>query len=257
MRSIEPPSRVLFWLEGRALLELLTLPFWLPVLRRLPKGDGHPVLVVPGLLAGAPSTAPLRWFLSNRGYSPARWRLGRNLGYSPALDEAMNAHVRELAERSGSRVSLLGWSLGGVYAREIARRQPERVRQVITFGSPFRGRGTGSRAAGVYAAVAGERPEAADPDLLARIEHPPPVPCTAVHSRSDGVVAPSAATEELEHPRVENVTVRGAHFGLGANPGVWIVVADRLAQPAGTWRPFAPRNGLEGLLCWPDDSRGR
>jgi pimeloyl-ACP methyl ester carboxylesterase len=259
MHGIPPPSRLRFWCEGRVVLELATLPFWLPALRRLPRGDGHPVLVLPGFLAGARSTGLLRWFLADRGYAPVAWRLGLNLGWYDVLGEAMNAHVRELHSRAGRRVSLVGWSLGGVYAREIARQLPDLVRQVITLGSPFRGRGTGHRAGRLYASIAGERPEDVDPELLERLEHPPPVPCTAIYSPSDGVVSARAASESLEHDRVENVAVHGSHFGLGANPGAWVTIADRLSQAEGTWRPFSPR-GYQRWLCRrtapPDPGRG-
>lgn len=236
---VKPPNRLLFLLEGRAVFELATLPYWLPYFRRLPRGDGHPVLVLPGFLASSRSTAPLRRFLTARGYAAEEWGFGRNLGFHDGLGRAMNERVRHLHERSGRKVSLIGWSLGGVYAREIARDLPERVRQVVTLGSPFNGNGSGSHANGLYAAISGEHPERMPEELHRRIQHPPPVPTMAIYSKSDGVVAWRTAIERLEHDRVENVGVRGSHFGLGVNPGSWIAIADRLAQPEGDWTPFA------------------
>jgi pimeloyl-ACP methyl ester carboxylesterase len=238
---VRPPSRLLFWLEGRALLELATLPYWFPVMKRQPRGDGHPVLVLPGFLASSRSTGPLRSFLKDRGYGAERWRLGRNLGFYEALGRAMNQRVRDLHERCGGKVSLIGWSLGGVYAREIARDMPELVRQVITLGSPFRGHGAGNHASSLYEAIAGEHPEEIGEELLERMSHPPPVPTMAIFSKSDGIVSWRTAVERIEHERVENVGVHGAHCGLGVNPGAWIAIADRLAQPEGSWAPFAPK----------------
>jgi pimeloyl-ACP methyl ester carboxylesterase len=247
MTRIAPPSRLLFWLEGRALLELATLPYWSPVFKRLPRGDGHPVLVLPGFLASSRSTGLLRRFLLARGYSAEGWRLGRNLGYYDELGRAMNQRVSDLHARSGRKVSLIGWSLGGVYAREIARDLPDKVRQVVTLGSPFRGRGSGSHAGGLYAAIAGQHPERVAADFLDRMEHPPPVPTMAIFSKSDGIVAWRAAIERLEHDQVENIGVHGAHCGLGVNPGSWIAIADRLARPEGQWRPFEPK-GYQRML---------
>jgi len=243
----KPPNRMLFWLEGRALLELATLPYWIPILRRLPRGDGHPVLVLPGFLATSRSTGPLRGFLKNRGYGAERWRFGRNLGYYDELGRAMNQRVGDLHQRTGKKVSLIGWSLGGVYAREIARDQPDCVRQVVTLGSPFAGSGTGSHANELYAAIAGQHPERLPEEQRRRMQSPPPVPTMAIFSKSDGIVSWRTAVERLEHDRVENVGVRGAHCGLGVNPGAWIAIADRLAQPEGTWRPFEPK-GFQRLL---------
>ena len=247
MTAVKPPSRLYFFLEGRALLELATLPAWLPLLNRQPRGDGHTVLVLPGFLATSRSTGPLRRFLKGRGYRAERWRLGRNLGFHGELGRAMNQRLRELHRLSGRKVSLIGWSLGGIYAREMARDQPDLVRQVITLGSPFRGEGSGSHASGLYAAVTGEHPQEIDGELLAKMAHPPPVPTMAIFSKSDGIVARQAATEKLEHDRVENVGVHGSHCGLGINPGAWLAIADRLAQPEGSWTAFEPR-GYQRVL---------
>lgn len=246
-RPIRRPSRWLLWLEGRAVLELATLPCWVPVMKRQPKGDGHAVLVLPGFLASSRSTGPLRLFLKNRGYAAERWRLGRNLGYYEELGRAMNQRVEELFEETGRPVSLIGWSLGGVYAREIARARPEMVRQVVTLGSPFRGQGRGNHATGLYAAITGEHPAAMDPEFLRTMEEPPPVPCTALFSKTDGIVAWKTSIERLGHDRVENIGVHGSHCGLGVNPGSWIAIADRLAQPEGSWRPFTPK-GYQRIL---------
>ncbi len=226
---IRPPSPLLLLFEGRAALELGSLPLWWPALKRQPEGDGHPVLVLPGFLANSRSTAPLRWYLENRGYSAHRWRLGRNYGYDRLLHLQMAARVAELTERFDRKISLLGWSLGGVYARELAKEAQELVRQVITLGSPFRGGARGSRVRGLYELVTGEDPAAVEDEFI-----------TSIYTLSDSIVAWRASIERLAHDRIENIGVLSAHFGLGVNPTAWMVIADRLAQPEDDWQPFEP-----------------
>src|ERR1044072_2893079 len=139
-RTIDPPSRTLLLLEGRALPELAAFAATLPLLVSLaPRGDGHPVLIFPGLIASDVSTRPLRAYLRSRGYDVHGWGQGRNFGPRPGVERRMRDHIRELRQHSGRKVSLIGWSLGGVYARQLAKLAPDDVRQVITLGSPFNG----------------------------------------------------------------------------------------------------------------------
>src|SRR6516165_3206796 len=138
MVRIARPNPRLLPLEGRALFELAALLPAYPFLRRAPRGDGHPVLVLPGFMAGDFSTRALRRFLRDKGYMAHGWKLGRNRGPNAEVTAAMVARVQNLHARRGRTVSLIGWSLGGIYARELARAMPELVRQVITLASPFR-----------------------------------------------------------------------------------------------------------------------
>src|SRR5438093_11719991 len=117
MEAIPPPSPALLALEGRAWLELAALLPALPLLGRAPAGDGHPVLVLPGWLANDASTRALRWFLRSRGYHAHGWRLGRNLGPSAEMVSGLVARFEELRGRHGRRLTVIGWSLGGIYAR--------------------------------------------------------------------------------------------------------------------------------------------
>jgi pimeloyl-ACP methyl ester carboxylesterase len=135
------------------------------------------------------------------------------------------------------KVSLIGWSLGGIYAREIARVMPDAVRQVITLGTPFAGDGDATNVGWIYRVLSGQ-PARVDDNLSRRLRSTPPVPTTSVFSRSDGVVAWQACQEPRELPQAENVEVEGSHVGLVWHPKVWSVVADRLAQPEGAWRPY-------------------
>jgi pimeloyl-ACP methyl ester carboxylesterase len=177
----------------------------------LPRGDGHPVMLFPGLGADMAALAPLANCCRGLGYDARGWGRGLNSGpqgdYGAWID-ALAADVAAVGAERGRRVSLVGWSLGGIYANEIARRRPTSVRQVITLGTPAPGRGR------------------------------PPVPTTSIYSRSDGVV-PWRDCLGSESACMENVEVHASHAGLACHPQVWRVVADRLAQPEGRWRRYA------------------
>jgi pimeloyl-ACP methyl ester carboxylesterase len=138
-QTLRPPSRTLMFLEGRAVNEFGAFLGALPLLSLAPRGDGHPVLVLPGLIASDMSTRPLRSFLRNRGYAVRGWEQGRNLGLRPGVQDGLTDLLEEMNDTHGRKVSLVGWSLGGLYARQLAKMMPERVRSVITLGSPFAG----------------------------------------------------------------------------------------------------------------------
>jgi pimeloyl-ACP methyl ester carboxylesterase len=231
---------VLLALEGRAGLELASLFTALPLLELAPRGDGHPVLVLPGWLASDFSTGALRWFLRRRGYHAHGWRLGRNHGPMPDLVQGLARRFVEISERHGRRVSLVGWSLGGIYARELARHFPDRVRQVITLASPFR-YPEASNAAVLFRRLHAGRPSAYGPnDVRAQLSSSLPVPATSIYSRSDGIVAWRSCIEQ-EGPGRQNVEVMSSHCGMGHHPVALHVIADRLAQPEDGWRPYVPR----------------
>src|SRR3954470_12810421 len=136
-QTLRPPSRTLMFLEGRAIHEFGAFLGALPLLSLAPRGDGHPVLVLPGLVASDGSTRALRTFLSGKGYAVSGWSQGRNYGLREGVQHAMVDLLCELNDIQGRKVSLVGWSLGGLYARQLAKMMPDRVRQVITLGSPF------------------------------------------------------------------------------------------------------------------------
>ena len=161
-QTLRPPSRTLMFLEGRAIHELGAFLGALPLLSLAPKGDGHPVLVLPGLVASDMSTRPLRSFLKNRGYAVSGWRQGRNLGLRHGVQHAMVDLVHELSDTHGRRISLVGWSLGGLYARQLAKMMPDRVRSVITLGSPFAGHPKATNAWRVYEMASGRRADEED-----------------------------------------------------------------------------------------------
>jgi pimeloyl-ACP methyl ester carboxylesterase len=239
-----PPSRLLLALEARAIWELQAFLAAYPLLQRAPRGDGHPVLVLPGLAASDVSTRPLRTYLKAQGYASHGWKQGPNRGPRAGVEAGIDARLVELAQRYNRKVSLIGWSLGGVLAREAARRSSQLVRQVITLGSPFANEPKASNAWRLYEVLSGRRVDDG-PDREA-MKLPPPVPSTAIYTRSDGIVAWQGCREQ-ESATTENIEVEGSHSGLGYNPAVLYAIADRLALPEGEWRSF-DRSGLRSLL---------
>ncbi len=242
------PSKLLLMLEGRAVYDAIAMLPMLGLKKYLPQGDNHPVLVLPGFLASSRSTQPLRAYLADLGYRSHRWKLGYNMGYSYKLHYGMRDRVTELAERYGQKVSLVGWSLGGVYARELAREMPDIVRQVITMGSPFRGHPSSSNVHSIFNMFSEVSYEEMPQSFLENMAHAPPVPTTALYTRGDGVVAWQSTVELSDRYDVENIHVGGAHLGLGFNPRALFALADRLAQPEGQWRPFKPSLWMKPLF---------
>ena len=227
-----------------------------PLMSVLPRGDGHPVLVLPGLLAADSSTRALRTLLRGLGYFVHGWRLGRNIGPTAEAVRGMRDRLDELGQRHGRSVTLLGWSLGGIFARDLARRSPEAVRQVITLGSPFRlarhGQSRAHRAFERYSHLHVEhRQLPLEQEEVAALA----VPATSIYSRVDGIVSWRACLD-TPSATAENIAVLGSHLGLGHHPAVAWAVADRLAQPDGAWAPFRPPPLLSYAFPRPDVPEG-
>jgi len=243
-QSPRAPGFLLQALEARALLEHLAAFALRPLWRAAAVGDGHPVLVLPGLAAGDSSTSVLRRFLRDRGFAAVGWGQGVNLGVRKGVIERAHETLCRLAEQHGRRVSLVGWSLGGLYAREIAKFTPEAVRLVITLGSPFVGHPRETNAWRLYELMSGRR--VGHRGFHAPLRTPPPVPTTSIWSLTDGIVSWRCSVET--RPELsENIVVESSHMGLGAHPAALFAVADRLAQPEGDWTPFR-REGWRRLF---------
>jgi hypothetical protein len=246
-QTFSPPSRTLMCLEGRrAISEWGAFLGALPLLSLAPIGDGHPVLVLPGLVASDSSTQALRTFLNSRGYVVSGWRQGRNLGLRHGVQDAMVDLVQELNDTHSRKVSLVGWSLGGIYARQLAKMMPERVRGVITLGSPFAAGPKATNAWRVYEVASGRRADEEDPHFGGALSEPPPVPTTAIFSRTDGICAWQGCMEKAS-ANSESIEVESSHCGMGHHPAAVYAVADRLAQPEGKWVPF-DRSGWRSLF---------
>jgi hypothetical protein len=220
-----------------------------PILRRVyPRGEPHAILCLPGGLVGDGLTAILRWGLRGHGYDARGWGLGRNLGANEEKLAGMRALVDELYAAYDAKITIIGWSLGGIYGRMLARDRPEKIRQVICTGSPFR-----MVESDRFAPFARARwdqfveDHAPEIDLLRVHEHERPpltVPATSIYSPNDGVAPWQLSIDDTGptagNPRAENVAVWGTHSGIGANPAAFAVILDRLAQPEDAWRPFKP-----------------
>lgn len=255
------PGRLLYLTEpARAAVDVGLLTSVAPLLSllpRAPQAGGHPVLVLPGLGAADSSTLVLRRLLRRLGYRAHGWGLGTNLGPTPRVIDGMAARLEDLASRYQTPISLIGWSLGGFYARQLAWHRTESVRQVITLGTPVRlaatmaGRGdTGghpsdlssfpqwprwsewARWYGDFQIAATDEPVPGGDTLL-------PVPSTSIYSVLDGIVGWRMCLTDVA-PEAENIGVAASHIGFAYHPAVVLAIADRLAQPNGDWQPFRP-----------------
>ena len=234
---LRPPGLGLLLAEVRGIFEFNASLLFSPLLMRAPKGDGHPVLTLPGFLASDLSMAPMRRYLKELGYDTYAWKMGRNVGGVSRLRAALRDRLAEIYGATGRKVSIVGWSLGGVYARDLALQAPDMVRCVVTLGSPFAGDVRATNATRLYEALSGEAVEDL-PELRKAIAGDLPVPASSIYSRADGVVnwqtcllRPSDTAENIE-------VYLASHVGLGVNAAALWAVADRLAQTEGQFRQF-------------------
>jgi pimeloyl-ACP methyl ester carboxylesterase len=223
-----------------------------PLLLRAPHGDGHPVLALPGFLASDLSMAPMRRYLKELGYDAHAWDMGRNLGGVYGKRKALRELLSGIYEPTGRKVSIVGWSLGGVYARDLALQAPEMVRSVITLGSPFANDIRATNATRLYELLSGEGVDDV-PGLRDAIAGDLPVPATSIYSRTDGIVnwrtsllRPSATAENIE-------VHLASHIGLGVNPAALWAIADRLAQAEGEFTHF-DRSGPFAIAYAPPEN---
>jgi dienelactone hydrolase len=235
--GLRPPGLGLLLAEIRGIFEFNASLMLSPFLMGAPRGDGHPVLTLPGFLASDLSMAPMRRYLTELGYDPHAWRMGRNTGGIARVRTALRSRLAEIHQSTGRKVSVVGWSLGGVYARDLALHAPEMVRYVVTLGSPFANDVRATNATRLYEALSGET-VGSDPALLQALAGDLPVPTTSIYSRADGIVnwrtcrlRPSDTSENIE-------VHLASHVGLGVNPAALWAVADRLAQAEGHFSQF-------------------
>jgi pimeloyl-ACP methyl ester carboxylesterase len=224
----------------RLVAEKKALRWVQPLLKKIPNGDGHGVMVIPGFLGEDKFNQPLCDFLTTKGYVATGWRQGRNLGPKEEVIAQLKREIEFLYKQTGRPISIIGHSLGGIYARETARSAPEIVRQVITLGSPI------SQTAEVKTVSSGLF-KRLNPSLKQAVEQKlreqaPPVPTTSVYTKTDSVVKWHNAMQQDGHAQTQNIEVHGSHCGLTINGSVWYLIADRLAQTQEQWQPFKRTN---------------
>lgn len=241
------PNPALMALESRVPFETLAGLIASPLLGSAPRGDGHPVIVVPPFGAADEFTFILRWFLRRQGFEVFPWGAAEVLGLHRLVKVAV-ARLHEVRAQSGQKVSLVGHSQGGIYAREVARFAPEDTRSVVTLDTPINDFKANS-VWPMFEATSGTRIKAIDPEYAAQMPIAPPVPTTSIFSKSDGVVNWRSSIDHTDGD-VENLEVVSSHVGLPSNPMTLYLVAHRLAQPDGEWTPFTPR-GRERLVFRP------
>src|ERR1700677_2807061 len=234
---LRPPGLGLLLAEVRGIFEFNTSLLLSPLLMRAPRGDGHPVLTLPGFLASDLSMVPMRRYLRELGYDTYGWQMGRNTGGVTRMRAALRDRLAVIHAATGRKVSLVGWSLGGIYARDLALRAPDMVRYVVSLGSPFAGDVRATNATRLYEATSGGAGEE-DAELRRAIAGDLPVPTTSIYSRTDGIVnwrtcllRPSDTAENIE-------VHLASHVGLGVNAAALWAVADRLAQAEGQFSQF-------------------
>lgn len=243
-RSGRPPNPFWTWAEARALGEFAAFYAARPFLGTLPRGDGHAVMTLPGFMATNNSTVPMRGLLTQLGYEAHGWDSGRNVRVNEELIEKLELQLDRLFTDTGRPVSLVGWSLGGVLARELAKLSPEKVRLVVSLGSPITDDRSHTNAARLFKFFNGDEPEKIRDGQFQGLDMAPPVPTTSILTKTDGIVHWHGSVQDPAktggHPS-ENIVVYASHCGLGVNPSVMIALADRLAQPEGEWMPFEPK----------------
>jgi len=204
-------------------------------------GDGHPVVIFPGLGADGRSVATLRAHCRSLGYDAFDWGRGFNTGPQGDLDSwlrTLKSQVVDLLAGHTQPATLIGWSLGGLYAREIGKLMTPRIRQVITIGTPFNAKADHTNVGWLFRLLSGSS-STMGPALSRRLRTPPPLRTTSIYSRSDGVVAWQTCRHDNRSSLVHDIEVKGSHIGMGWNRDVLAAVADRLGQHAGPWRRYA------------------
>jgi pimeloyl-ACP methyl ester carboxylesterase len=227
--SLRPPNAALALSDApRALADAAILGLAAPLLRRLPRGrPDHSVMVIPGFLGDDSGNRPLIRYLRGLGYTVTGWQQGRNLGPGSFTADSLRATMEKLLVKGNGKVSLIGHSLGGIYAREIARMEPGVIHQVITLGSPFgKGHSDASHPSRLYRRL---NPQTNPHDVEQVLSIPPPVPTTAIYTRGDGVVNWRTSVQAGNYAHVHNIEVLGSHIGLNLNAAVWYWIAKKLA----------------------------
>lgn len=216
--SIKKPSWFLHFTEVfRAIVETFKGYFFIKRERYLNIGRGIPVVVVPGLLSTDRATIILRKFLHKSGFKVQGWQMGMNLGRMQSL-ETLKHKIEKISEVNGQKVILIGWSMGGIFSREIAKQIPDKVRCLITVGSPFANLQAPNHAKWIFGLL--NKKADIDQEFASQIPVPANVPTLCLYSKKDGIVPWQACKENCEDELHASNEVSSSHFGMGANPEV-------------------------------------
>lgn len=226
---------------------------WLRQLRHFLPRDridtAHGVIVIPGFMGDDSYSSTFRDWLVSRGYGAMGWGQGTNRGPRPSTFHDLAKRINLLADKTGAPVSLIGHSLGGIYAREIAKDISGAVRQTISVGSPLGGEEEGRRKAPVSQIFSAFNPGMARHwERKGSIPTAPPVPTSTIFSVTDGVIGWKRSVQHDGHEQTENIAVFGSHGGMLHNAMVWTVLADRLRMEPGQWKPYEPSHALAGSV---------
>ncbi len=226
---IRPPSVFKQALEGRVALEAAALLAQLPMLRLQAERGTGPVMVLPGFMADDGSTWLLRRFLNSLGYTAVGWEAGVNRGPMHSLLDELLPRIEKIANQASRPVQLIGWSRGGILARELARRDVRGVRSVMTMGTPIQG-GLSASSIGFWVLQSSNLTPAQGAQLQRERERVPILcPVHSIYSKSDGVVAWQASVD-AHNVHVEHHEVVSSHVGMGCNADVFLLLARLLSK---------------------------
>ncbi|MEM1114066.1 MAG: alpha/beta hydrolase [Pseudomonadota bacterium] len=222
-----------------------------PVLRNVPRGDGHTIIVIPGFMGADGSTSRLRKFLREAGYNAIPWELGRNasevrassledfISHRGEVEDRVAQQAEQEFLRSGRKVTLIGWSLGGLYSVGVAHRFPHWIRRVVTLGTPY-GDPRGTALYSVMGRLYNQQVDVDEAMLKSWVDYTYRggdlrVPVLALFSESDGVVGAGIARCEADPEYVTNMAVLASHVGFPFNPVVFAVIGNHLVERQRRW----------------------
>ena len=229
--DIKRPSLKLYFTEPfRAIKDRQRGSKYLKRINAKPTKNGQPVLVIPGFMASGASTKSIRYLVENLGYEPYDWACGRNYGEVEKVQQVSNL-IDQIYAKKQQKITLIGWSLGGVFARVLAKEHPTKIDQVITLASPFASLTAPNNASWLFSLITGgKKVKDAAQQWLDDLAEPPTIPTTAVYTKQDGIVPWAACMNPITNKEHRNIEVNGAHIGLGYNPEVFQIIEKALSQ---------------------------
>ena len=236
--KIKLPSIARMIAEPFGLTELVNvIPAW-GILESLPNGNGEPVMVIPGLTTNDISTTIVRKFLKFKGFNVYGWELGVNIKYSDSLEEKLIKRIDDIYQKHQQKVSIIGWSLGGITMRLLAKHEPKNIKQLIALGAPVAKITGATNVTWWYQLLTQEKTEDFNQQWAKDISAKPTMPSTSIYSKTDGMVSWEYCMDWETGPQTQNIEVLCNHLGFGMTPTVWYILVDRLRQPEDNWQHF-------------------